>query len=362
VSPLDEYRAKRDFEATPEPSGDRAPGDDAERRRFVIQEHDATRLHWDLRLEHEGVLLSWALPRGVPWGPDTNHLAVHTEDHPIEYLDFHGEIPDGSYGAGRMTIWDEGTYELLELTDRKAVIVLHGQRAEGQYALFQTRGRDWMIHRMDPPADPTRRPVPDDLAPMLASPGRLPRSDDGWAFEVRWHGLRTLLTSSGGVVDLRDAEGADVSPKLPEVRRIGRALGMTEVVLDGVVIDPAGDGSWVERRLKLTSDSAVRRHANDHPLAFVAFDLLWLDGHEAMPLAWEQRRSLLEQLHVDGPAWRTPSTHRGDGDALLDAARSQGLAGLVAKKVDSPYRPGTTTKDWRLVPARKREPALLPTA
>jgi bifunctional non-homologous end joining protein LigD len=360
VSPLEEYRAKRDFEATPEPAGDRDAAAAAERRRFVIQEHDATRLHWDLRLEHEGVLLSWALPRGVPWSPDVDHLAVHTEDHPIEYLTFHGDIPEGSYGAGRMTVWDTGTYEPVELTDRKAVVVLHGERAEGRYALFRTRGRDWMIHRMDPPADPTRRRVPTDLRPMEATPGRLPRVNDGdWAFEVAWQGLRTLLTSSGGVVELHGPDGADVSSSFPEVRRIGRALGMSEVVLDGVIVHPGGEPSWVAKRVTLSSESAVRRHSTDHSLAFVAFDLLWLDGHPAMPLPWEQRRRLLDQLEIDGPAWRTPSAHRGDGEALLDAARAQGLPGLVAKRAESPYRAGERSKDWRRIPAAapKREPA-----
>src|SRR5499426_242819 len=131
---LDEYARKRDFERTPEPAG--------QRRRFVIQQHDATRLHWDLRLEHEGVLLSWALPRGLPWDPGRNHLAVHTEDHPLQYLTFEGHIPDGNYGAGMMFVWDEGTYVAEKLTDSKLTVVLHGRRSEGRYALFQTDGRN----------------------------------------------------------------------------------------------------------------------------------------------------------------------------------------------------------------------------
>ena len=126
---LDEYKAKRDFKATPEPVGAVAAADN---HRFVIQQHSATRLHWDLRLEHDGVLASWALPRGVPRDPKGNHLAVHTEDHPLEYLDFHGDIPDGSYGAGNMKVWDTGTYDVEEWADRKAVIVFHGQRVRGK--------------------------------------------------------------------------------------------------------------------------------------------------------------------------------------------------------------------------------------
>ena len=153
----------RDFDATPEPSGDGSDGA-TPASRFVIQQHDATRLHWDLRLERDGVLVSWALPRGVPWTPKVNRLAVHTEDHPLEYLDFEGDIPDGSYGAGNMFVWDRGTYEIEKWEDRKCTVVLHGAKVEGKHALFATRGRDWMIHRMDPPADPSRTPVPDDLS------------------------------------------------------------------------------------------------------------------------------------------------------------------------------------------------------
>ena len=151
---LEAYRAKRDPSKTPEPSGERAASG-GDHNRFVVHEHHARRLHWDLRLEHDGVLLSFALPRGVPEDPSENRLAVHTEDHPIEYLDFHGTIPKGEYGAGEMTIWDRGTYEAEKIEEKKLVVQLNGERVRGRYALFQTRGDDWMIHRMDPP-DPER--------------------------------------------------------------------------------------------------------------------------------------------------------------------------------------------------------------
>src|SRR3954452_11646207 len=264
---LDEYKAKRDFEATPEPAGVVGAADDG---RFVIQQHSATRLHWDLRLEHDGVLVSWALPRGVPWNPKENHLAVHTEDHPLEYLDFHGVIPEGSYGAGNMMIWDHGTYDEEEWEDRKAVVVFHGQRVKGKYALFATRGRDWMIHRMDPPADPDHRPPPRDLQPMTATPGELPTSKD-WAFEVEWKGCRSVLVNEPGLTLLTDGSGAEITAGFPEIRRIGRALGAAEVVLDGVIT--AADPDSIRRRLAAKSDSTVRRLARDHPASYVVFDL-----------------------------------------------------------------------------------------
>src|SRR3954471_23486582 len=161
---LERYHAKRDFDETPEPSGDGAAAETPSPR-FVVQEHSATRLHWDLRLERDGVLASWAVPNGIPDSPDENRKAVHTEDHPLEYLDFEGDIPAGSYGAGTMRIWDRGTYEELKWQPRKIEVALHGERVEGRYALFPIdKGEDpknWMIHRMDPPADPSREAMPD---------------------------------------------------------------------------------------------------------------------------------------------------------------------------------------------------------
>ena len=174
---LSEYRRKRSFDRTPEPQGE--GGDAAELAgagRFVVQQHDATNLHWDLRLEHEGVALSWALPRGVPQLPDraANRLAVRTEDHPLKYLEFHGEIPAGQYGAGTMTIWDSGTYEAEKLRDDEVIATFDGERMRGRYVLFRTRGKNWMIHRMDPPLDPERQLIPDDLSPMQHRRGDLP--------------------------------------------------------------------------------------------------------------------------------------------------------------------------------------------
>ena len=155
-----EYERKRSFDKTPEPqrADARPPGGGS---RFVVQEHHARRLHWDLRLERDGALASWALPRGIPQDPKRNRLAVRTEDHPLEYLDFEGEIPAGEYGGGTVTIWDRGTYEAEKFRDDEVIFTLAGERVRGRYALFATDGDNWMIHRMDPPADPEREPMPD---------------------------------------------------------------------------------------------------------------------------------------------------------------------------------------------------------
>ena len=166
---LGKYRDKRDFETTPEPKGE--PGEEEGAARFVVQEHHARRLHWDLRLEHEGTLVSWALPRGVPDHPDENRLAVHTEDHPLEYLEFEGDIPKGEYGAGTMRIWDGGTFEAEKWRDGEVIAVFHGERMKGRYALFRTREDDWMIHRMDPPDDPAYEPFPTASRPCSPAAG-----------------------------------------------------------------------------------------------------------------------------------------------------------------------------------------------
>jgi bifunctional non-homologous end joining protein LigD len=344
---LESYRTKRDFGKTAEPRGDEGAAGEG---RFVIQEHNARRLHWDLRLEHEGVLVSWALPRGVPQHPDENRLAVHTEDHPLEYLEFHGEIPKGEYGAGSMEVWDTGTYEAEKFREGEVIATFHGERMQGRYALFATRGKDWLIHRMDPPADPSYEPMPDKLAPMLARPGKLPRDEAKWAFEVKWDGIRTVAFLDHGHITLQGRNFTDFTPRYPEVRELARELGARRVILDGEVVafDAEGRPSFerLQTRMHLASDSAVRRRVKDTPVTYVIFDLLYLDGHSTLPLAYEQRRELLEALELEGPAWRAPGYQRGEGSALLAATRELGIEGIVAKRLDGAYEPGRRSSGW----------------
>jgi DNA ligase D-like protein (predicted 3'-phosphoesterase) len=203
-SRLDEYERKRSFDQTPEPRGDTPPDSDAGNR-FVIQEHHARRLHWDFRLERGGVLVSWAVPRGLPDTPNENRLAVHTEDHPLEYLTFEDVIPSG-YGAGQVKIWDSGTYETEKFTDDKVIVRLHGERVRGKYALFRTH-KEWLIHRMDPP-EPDYTPLPEPFPPMLATPAELPDDEANWAFEVHWDGVRALAYSEYGRLRLLASESA----------------------------------------------------------------------------------------------------------------------------------------------------------
>jgi bifunctional non-homologous end joining protein LigD len=344
---LERYRAKRD--AT-EPAGAGAAGaEGAGHARFVVQEHHARRLHWDLRLERDGVLVSWAVPRGIPPDPARNHLAVHTEDHPLEYLDFAGEIPAGQYGAGTMKIFDRGTYEEHKFREDEVMVTFHGERVRGKYVLFRTRGDDWMIHRMDPPEDPDREPMPESLAPMLARSGGLPSDDRDWAFEIKWDGVRAVAFTEGGRLRLQARTGRDVTPRYPELRPLAEALAGHEVVLDGEVV--AFDGARpsfqkLQGRMHLTSEHQIRRLAASDPVHYIAFDLLYLDGHSLMEQTYEERRAALAELELQGPTWQAPAHHVGDGAALLELTRAQQLEGVIAKRLDSIYCPGRRTQHW----------------
>jgi len=348
---LERYRGKRDPGATPEPAGEQggASAPPAGAPRFVVHEHHARRLHWDLRLEHAGVLASWAVPRGIPPAPERNHLAVRTEDHPLEYLDFHGEIPAGQYGAGTMAIWDRGTYELHKFRDDEVMVTFHGERVRGRYVLFRTKGDDWMIHRMDPPEDPDRVPMPERLEPMLARTGPLPPDDGEWAFEIKWDGVRAIAFVQGGRLVLQARSGRDITPRYPELRPIAAALAGREVVLDGEVV--AFDGTRpsfqkLQGRMHLTSDHAIRRLAREDPVQYIAFDLLYLDGRSLLDLRYDERRAALAELELAGPTWQAPAHHVGDGAALLEATRAQQLEGVIAKRLDCPYLPGRRTSGW----------------
>jgi bifunctional non-homologous end joining protein LigD len=205
---------------------------------------------------------------------------------------------------------------------------------------------------MDPPEDPGREAMPTGWRPMLATPAKgPPKDEDQWSFEVKWDGIRALSSISGGRIRLEARSGNDVSHRYPELRELGRALGVTEVILDGeiVALDPkTGRPSFerLQRRMHVESESAIRRLRQDVPITYAIFDLLWLDGHPTTGLPYSERRRLLEGLNLNGPAWHTPAAHPGEGLALLEATRSAGLEGIVAKRLDSHYEPGVRTRQW----------------
>jgi bifunctional non-homologous end joining protein LigD len=331
----------------------------------VIQEHHATALHWDLRLEHDGVGVSWAVPKGLPADPKAKGLAVHTEDHPLSYFSFEGDIPKGEYGGGHVSIWDSGTYDLLEWADDKVKFHLHGKRAEGEYVLFQTGGRDgrnWMIRKLDPPpAD--WEPMPDNVAPMLAkTAGAAPRGE-GWAYEFKWDGVRAVAYIEGGRVRLMSRNTLDISPRYPELRELGLAVGATRLVLDGEVVafDESGRPSFglLQNRMHVLGEAKVRRLARDVPIAYLIFDVMYVDGRSTMEQPYAERRKLLKKLKLKGAHWDTPDHYVDDGPAIIAASKAQQLEGVMAKRLDSTYQPGRRSDAWLKIKNIRRQEVVI---
>jgi bifunctional non-homologous end joining protein LigD len=354
VDRLAEYRGKRDPSRTPEPvpvvppaapGGTGSGGDPA--GIFVVQEHHARRLHWDFRLERDGVLVSWALPKGVPDDPGVNHLAVHTEDHPLEYAGFHGEIPRGEYGGGAVTIWDHGTYEVLKWDEREVKVSLHGERLSGGYVLFATGGKNWMIHR-------ERLPLPATLTPMLAAPGEPPSVDLGaWAVEFKWDGVRALAFIEAGRLRLASRTGKDITATYPEIAGLGHAIGHKQALLDGEIVAFSGgrpDFEALQPRMHVSSPAQAVRLAELTPVTYLAFDVLQLDGRPLTALPYADRRPILEGIVPNGGNWLSPPTFPGeDLEAVMAASVANGLEGVVIKRLDAPYEPGARSGSWRKI-------------
>ncbi|APE07992.1 ATP-dependent DNA ligase [Rhodococcus pyridinivorans] len=348
---LDTYRGKRDASRTPEPVPDRVP-DDGPGNRFVIQEHHARRLHYDLRLERDGVLASWAVPKNLPDTSGRNNLAVRTEDHPIEYLTFHGTIPKGEYGAGSMTVWDTGTYETEKWRDDEVIVRFHGDRIEGRYALIRTEKNQWLAHRMkdqsspstessdaDPPSlvgSSGSKAFPRDLAPMLASPGDVSGLDaEDWAFEGKWDGYRAIAEIEDGTVRLRSRSGRDVTGDYRKLVELATILDGHRAVLDGEIV--AVDRSGV------TSFSMLQRGVN---YEYRVFDVLYLDGVSLLRKTYDDRRRVLEALAAATDGLIVPDLLSGDGSKALARSRAKNWEGVVAKRRDSVYLPGKRGAGW----------------
>ncbi len=339
---LTTYRSMRDRGKTPEPVPAEAPKT-GNNDKFVIQEHHARRLHYDFRLERDGVLVSWAVPKNLPDTPSVNHLAVHTEDHPMEYLTFAGDIPKGEYGGGEVYVWDTGTYETEKFNDNapdgpekggEVIVTLHGEKAKGRYALIQTGGKNWLAHRMKEQAEPSAA----DLAPMLATEGSVQKlKSTQWAFEGKWDGYRLLVDVDHGRLMLRSRRGRDVTDEYPQLKALAADLADHHVILDGeaVALDESGVPSFGE----------MQNRARSTRVEFWAFDILYLDGRSLLRAKYSDRRRLLEAL-ADGGGLIVPDALDGDGPEALEHARSQRWEGVIAKKRDSTYQVGRRSASW----------------
>lgn len=328
---LAEYRRKRDPARTPEPIP-QTEAEGGEGNSFVIQEHHARRLHYDFRLERDGVMVSWAVPRGIPTSPEENRLAVHTEDHPLEYTSFSGSIPKGEYGGGTVSIWDAGTYEPVKWRGDEVIVRLYGERVQGRFALIRTDGDRWLMHRMrDDGAD---RDLPRGLRPMLATAGRLDGLDPNeWAFEGKWDGIRLLVEFDGERITLRGRAGNDVTDRYPALQSLAATLAGHRVVLDGEVVslDSAGH----------TSFTALQ---GGGPPQFWAFDVLYLDGVSLLRKHYDDRRRVLDALAAAVDGLVVPPQLSG---AVADVVRqSRDLEGVVAKRRGAVYLPGRRGSAW----------------
>lgn len=403
-APLRAYIAKRSAARTPEPVPDdpsAEPPGPATLPIFVIQEHHATALHWDFRLEHDGVLVSWAVPRGVPHSSRRNNLAIMTEDHPMSYAVFEGTIPAGEYGGGSVTIWDDGRYELEKWREDEIIATLEGRPGgplgRVRLALIRTDGHgeksSWLLHRMKtdaegrvqpdgvvvepspqadgivvepapqaetaPAEDPTATwpPTREDLRPMLSTSATPERAklaarrwgDPVWA-EAKWDGIRAIGVWDGSRLRLVARSGNDVTAKYPEVTEIDVGLGPEPAIIDGeiVAIDENGRPSFplLQSRMNLQRPAEIARERTRTPVQYYLFDLLAADGHDltARPLA--DRRTILERLaaRVTAPLVLPPVFD--DVDAALQASRRFDLEGIVVKDPASTYRRGVRSESW----------------
>ncbi|MDP3209857.1 MAG: ATP-dependent DNA ligase [Rhodoglobus sp.] len=371
------YRSMRDESKTPEPVPADAPPPTSGNS-FVIQEHHARKLHYDFRLEHDGVLVSWAIPKGVPTDQGQNHLAVQTEDHPLAYGAFEGEIPAGQYGAGAVTIWDKGTYDLEKWRDGKEVIAtLHGEKhGSNRYALIQTGGRDgqsennWLIHLMKSVEEqpvrtaradsrrkviggsrPVRRASDRLLSPMMASPGTLGELGgiSEWAFEMKWDGIRALARVEHGQIQLISRNGIDLTATYPELATLATLVG-DDTMLDGeiVALNRAGrpDFGLLQKRMNLVKPAEVERAAAATPVQFMVFDLLEQDGESLAALPYETRRDRLESALTTSGAIQVPPAFEGSAADAMATSRALGLEGVIAKRRTGTYSAGKRTRSW----------------
>ena len=419
AAPLATYAKKRDFSKTPEPSGAPAGGSGGgDRLRFVVQKHHASRLHYDFRLEADGVLKSWAVPKGPSFDPRDKRLAMAVEDHPLDYRDFEGVIPKGNYGAGEVIVWDEGTYRLLEGTSATEQIAkgslkfeMFGQKLHGAFALVHIKGRGgeenaWLlIKERDDAVDPAWRvedhaesvksgktlsdiaddpsaphwkssrpsadavpkriaklraqPMPDVESPMLATPVDEPFDGADWIFELKWDGYRALARiERDGAVAIASRNGKDFTAKFPELAEIADAFSERPLIVDGeiVVLDDEGRPSFGALQERL--DRFGRTKPAERPITFVVFDLLYGNGRDLRGEPLEKRKAALEALLTGrGPVLYSKHVAQ-DGKDLFAVAAARGLEGIVGKRRDSTYA-SRRSRDWVKIKAQMRQEVVI---
>jgi DNA ligase D-like protein (predicted polymerase)/DNA ligase D-like protein (predicted ligase)/DNA ligase D-like protein (predicted 3'-phosphoesterase) len=343
---LSAYEKKRAFDKTPEPPAE-IPA--TEGRRFVIHRHHATRLHYDLRLEREGTLKSWAVPKGLPPRPGIKRLAVQVEDHPLSYGEFEGTIPEGQYGAGPVWIFAKGRYELTKEKKDGFYFRLQSLEFSSEYRMIHTKGKDWLMERVDAPQTDW---LHEKIEPMLAEPKeQLPPESvaHDYLYELKWDGIRALISLDEGQVTIRSRSQRDITHAFPELVMPDKSFRAACGLFDGEIVCLDKDGrpvfEDVLHRLQQTTDSAIARGRVTHPAVCYLFDCLYLDGRPIVKEPLERRRTWLADAVKPNPTIRVSEVVE-EGRALLAAALEAGLEGVVAKKRKSTYQPGARTSDW----------------
>lgn len=353
-----DYPAKRAFDSTPEPEGEVSgnvdPGSARPGGTFVIHQHHATRLHFDLRLEMMNgdlpVLVSWAIPKNLPRERGGKHLAIHVEDHPIEYGSFSGTIPEGNYGAGEVRIFDSGTYEMLEQEDGKLTFRLKGRRLPGVWHMVRTSREsdkdEWLVFLRE-----VERPDPEELRivrPMMATLVDEAFDDDAWLFEPKWDGVRAVATCIDETV-LVSRNLRNISAQYPELQRLHERLVCLEAMVDGEIVAMSGGRPSFEKlqsRINLQNPRDIEQAMRKTPVAFIAFDLLYLDGRWLLEEPLRKRKRLLEELVIPNERVQVSTHVEGEGRLLYEAAKQQSLEGVVGKQADSHYLPGKRSRRW----------------
>lgn len=340
---LKTYEQKRDFEKTPEPV---ARVIESSGNNFVVHRHHASHLHYDLRLEQDGVLKSWAVPKGLPPQPGVKRLAVQTEDHPYEYLTFDGKIPKGQYGAGEMWIYALGKYQITKEKKDGFYFRLMSKEVTGEYRIYKIKEKEWLLERVDQPQLDYLHTF---VEPMLAETAKLPPKDDGYAYEVKWDGIRALIAVEDGKVTIHTRNQNDVTKQFPELLNGEKAFRATCGLFDAeiVCLDKTGKPVFknVINRLMTSGETAIQKLMKNNAVVCYLFDCLYMDGRPLInePLA-KRRVWLKDAIRKDTP-YRISEVME-DGEALWQAAKEHELEGIMAKRLDGKYLPGKRSDNW----------------
>lgn len=347
---LSQYSRKRSFDKTPEPPPVQIAGDGSA---FVVHRHHASRLHYDLRLEQNGLLKSWAVPKGLPPRPGILRLAVNVEDHPLEYVNFEGAIPKGQYGGGMMWKFAQGRYEISKQKKDGFYFRLQSRELNAEYRIHHTKENQWLLERVDTPQlDWLRDPV----QPMLARAFDKPPASTDYLYEVKWDGIRAMVALDEGELRIHGRNGLDITTQFPELQVPEQAFRATSGLFDGeiVCLEPDGRPNFrdVIHRMQQTADGGIARDRIKHSAVFYLFDCLYLDGRAIVNEPLDRRREWLEDAVKTGSPYRLSGVFE-EGPPLLEAVKAMGLEGIMAKQRASTYLPGKRGEAWLKIKTRQ---------